>query len=176
MKILDLPEIHHYLNRKDNYLYKELAKTNDTKIFNTLSVRALIEQKWPKTKDLVINKILYPFLGFMTVFITYTLMDFMVLDVSDIIAFSLFNFTLCLTKAVLYIFMSYFISIEVKKAFSSSPKKYLNQPSLYLDLIPCVLIIFSDFVRYYEPSNVEMSHFIRLLFAIIALAMWLKLL
>ena len=121
MKILDLPEIHHYLNRKDNYLYKELAKTNDTKIFNTLSVRALIEQKWPKTKDLVINKILYPFLGFMTVFITYTLMDFMVLDVSDIIAFSFFNFTLCLTKAVLYIFMSYFISIEVKKAFSSSP-------------------------------------------------------
>ena len=126
-------------------------------------MRALIEQKWPKTKDLVINKILYPFLGFMTVFITYTLMDFMVLDVSDIIAFSLFNFTLCLTKAVLYIFMSYFISIEVKKAFSSSPKKYLNQPSLYLDLIPCVLIIFSDFVRYYEPSNAEMSHFIRLL-------------
>ena len=44
LKVLDLPEIHHYTkNKDDDYIYKQLANCKDDDIFSSISIKAMIE-------------------------------------------------------------------------------------------------------------------------------------
>ena len=52
-----------------------MSETDNPNIFSSITVKALIEQKWPLTKKNVIMKLLLPYLFFLTVFSFYTIND-----------------------------------------------------------------------------------------------------
>lgn len=53
MYVVDLPEIHKYLNHNSKELLEALAETDNIEIYNNVSIRAMIELKWPKIKNAI---------------------------------------------------------------------------------------------------------------------------
>lgn len=75
LKIVDIPKLHHYINGDDNEIFVALSGAEDQKIFDIITIKALIEQKWPLLKDHVMRLLLLPYLMFLLIFTFYTLND-----------------------------------------------------------------------------------------------------
>ena len=43
VKVVDLPYLHHYTNSEDNEIFKALSGTEDTSIFEVLTIKAMVE-------------------------------------------------------------------------------------------------------------------------------------
>jgi hypothetical protein len=72
MYIFDMPDCHKYLNdNADNFL-DALANTEQVKIFENISVRAIIEMKWPLIRKGVVKKLFIPYLIFLASFLFYS--------------------------------------------------------------------------------------------------------
>lgn len=76
MTIVDLPEIHKFNNKNSSEFLEALSQTEFVEIFNNVSVRALIEFKWPKIKSAIKNALFIPYLVFLFSFLIYSVWIF----------------------------------------------------------------------------------------------------
>lgn len=81
--ILDLPDMHKFENKYADKLLEVLSETDNIELFNSASVRAIVEMKWPETKKAMVKYLLYPYLVLLFGFIYYTLYLFESLAESD---------------------------------------------------------------------------------------------
>jgi hypothetical protein len=76
--IFDMPDQHKYINdNADNFL-EALADTKYEQIyiFENISVRAIIEMKWPLIRKAIIKKLFIPYLVFLMTFLLYSVYIF----------------------------------------------------------------------------------------------------
>lgn len=76
MAMLDMPDIQKYNNVYADKLIQVLAETDNLDIFNTTSVRAIIELKWPLVKKAMVKYLFYPYLTLLFCFIMYSVYIF----------------------------------------------------------------------------------------------------
>lgn len=71
--IFDLPEFHQFLNENADEFFGALAETDDNmEIFKNISIRALIELKWPLAKANLIKNLFIPYVVLLLVYLFYT--------------------------------------------------------------------------------------------------------
>lgn len=74
--IFDIPEITKYLNDNADSVMDALASTDEIKIYENKSIRALIDTKWPLIRNAIIKKLFFPYLTFLLSFLYYTVYIF----------------------------------------------------------------------------------------------------
>jgi hypothetical protein len=76
MYILDIPQLHKYLNDNADNFFEALAETECIELFSNRSVKAIIELKWPLVKSAIIRNLFIPYLIFLFTFLIYTVVLF----------------------------------------------------------------------------------------------------
>lgn len=76
MFIFDIPEAHKYLNQNADNFLEALSATEEVKIFDNRSIRAIIEMKWPLIRKGVVRKLFIPYLIFLFSFLFYSVYIF----------------------------------------------------------------------------------------------------
>lgn len=86
MHIVDLPEIHKFTNKNAVKFLEALSQTESIELFNNVSVRAMIEFKWPQIKTAIKRALFYPYLLFLFSFLIYSvwIVENMVVNTEDI--------------------------------------------------------------------------------------------
>lgn len=83
VSILDLPDMQKFNNKSADKLLKVLSETENIELFNSASIRAIIEIKWPLVKTAMTKYLLAPYLVLLFSFIYYTLYLFETLQEVD---------------------------------------------------------------------------------------------
>ncbi len=73
ISILDLPDMQKFSSKSADKLLEVLSETENIELFNSASIRAIVEMKWPLVKQAMTKYLLIPYLVFLFSFIYYTL-------------------------------------------------------------------------------------------------------
>ena len=71
MGVLDLPNMQKFENKNADKLLITLSETENIDLFSSVSIRAIIELKWPLVKRAMKKYLLYPFLLMHFAFLYY---------------------------------------------------------------------------------------------------------
>ena len=135
VKVFNIAKIHHYDSDYRNIVYETLAgdEVDDT-LFEQVTIRAIIEQKWESVKKPIILYLLIPYTCFVLTLSFYVIYDYEVRY--DAIAIIL--------RILILIFVGYFVFIEVfqykREGFTTHFTDFWN----YLDILPPILIVLAE--------------------------------
>mmetsp|Transcript_9029 Transcript_9029/g.8461 ORF Transcript_9029/g.8461 Transcript_9029/m.8461 type:complete len:293 (-) Transcript_9029:459-1337(-) len=70
--IFDIPHVHKYLNDNADNILDALANTDQIELFDCISVRSVIEMKWPIVRAGIVKRLFIPYLLFLLAFLIYS--------------------------------------------------------------------------------------------------------
>lgn len=72
VQILDIPEIHSFIEERSSEFFNVLSKVGNLEIFSNEVIKALIDFKWPLVKEYTIKILFIPFMFYLAIFITFS--------------------------------------------------------------------------------------------------------
>lgn len=72
MSIVDLPHMQKYNNKIADKFLEVLSETDNIELYESNSVRSIVELKWPLVKSAIITKLFFPYSIFNITFLIYT--------------------------------------------------------------------------------------------------------
>lgn len=72
IEMLDVPNLHSYSDEVSTKFFEALAEVDDLSLFSCLSIRALIDYKYPLTREYTVKILFIPFVMYLITFIVYS--------------------------------------------------------------------------------------------------------
>ena len=178
LQILDIPSKTNIFNKHPEYglsIFTALRLTDQTEIFESEAIRAIIEYAWPVARQSIIRWMMIPSIIFLLFFIAFTAIIFSMTEdckakfITDELICNANEIINMSSKVIILIFLLYFLLIEIRQAFIDV-QIYFSSPWNYLDLIAIFFVLFTvtlDFMNNY-------IFFERPLFAFATLIIWMR--
>jgi len=159
-------------------IFQALAETDDPSIFEVITIKAMIEQKWPLTKMKVIWWLLLPYLMTLMIFAVYTCYDLETTyedkqseHLEDLSMNKTLEMVLSVICRILIILSTtYFLMIEIYQCMKETFWVHFSDFWNYLDIVPPLFIYTAEILNLFHADH----RLIRTLYSLTALVMWVR--
>ena len=167
-----MPNLHSYSDVNSHEFFLKLADFDDMEIFNSRSIKALIDYKYPLCREFTVKILFMPFIFYLCTFIIYSNI-FQGQYPKDTVHWERAEIALWV---ILYGMSFYFLFNECRQLLISGVD-YLKSFWNYSDLLPPMLIMVVVSVHINERYNLDFVHsnFIYTVHSLASLLLWAKL-
>ena len=174
--MLDLPEIHSFVEPRSEAFFNVLSRVGEITIFSNVVIKALIDLKWPLVKEYTVKILFFPFVIYLACFVAFS----NVFNGQLIGETEEENQKIRLAKfiliIILYVLSGFSLCNEVVQVYQQR-KEYFYSVWNFLDLIVpiCNIVIISYHLKEMTDSKYKRPDFIYTIHILSSYLMWLKL-
>jgi hypothetical protein len=175
-KMLDLPELHSFVEARSAQFFNVLSRVEDMNIFSNTVIKALIDLKWPLVKEYTVKFLFVPFFFYLMSFVAFSNVFNGQLTSSD----DAERVKIILAKVILIIVL-YVLSVqqlvnEVVQLFKQRLEYFYSFWNFMDILLPTfVIVIITHHLFELQDDGYKRPDFIHTIHIISSYLIWLKL-